>query len=152
THPVVYVAAGSHATFFQSAVYVENGGGGSGLGCDNTSGPLDRMQPRPVLVPTNPGRDSPLVWLTYRGRWGQHDKGFNNGPRGPNPKRQWLKPFSWMDSARLASPKLPDGFGLGAPVTGVFCDVVEQVSGLVNVETRSRVGVIAIVLVLILLV
>ena len=26
-HPVVYVAAGSHATFFQSAVYVENGGG-----------------------------------------------------------------------------------------------------------------------------
>lgn len=152
THPVVYVAAGSHATFFQSAVYVENGGGGSGLGCDNTSRPLDRVRPRPVLVPTDPGQDGPFAWLTYRGHWGQQEKGFNNGPQGPNTKRQWLKPFSWMDSARLASPKLPGGFALGAPVTGVFCDAVEAASGLVNVETRSRVGVILIVLALILLV
>ena len=152
THPVVYPAAGSHATFFQSAVYVENGGGGAGLGCDNTSQPLDRVQPRPVLVPTNPGLDGPFAWLTYRGHWGQQEKGFNIGPQGPNTKRQWLEPFTWMDSARLASPKLPGGFGLGAPVTGAFCRVVQEVSGLLNVETRSRVGVTVIVLVLILLV
>jgi hypothetical protein len=152
THPVVYVAAGSHATFLQSAVYVENGGGGAGLGCDNTSRPLERVRPRPVLVPTNPGHGGPSAWLTYSGHWGQREKGFNNGPQGPNTKRQWLQPFSWMDSARLASPKLPGGFGLGAPVTGVFCDAVQEVSGVVNVGTRSRVGVIVIVLVLILLV
>jgi hypothetical protein len=150
-HPVVYVAAGSHATFFQSAVYVENGGGGAGLGCDNTSRPLDRVRPQPVLVPTNPGQDGPFGWLTYRGHWGQREKGFNNGPQGPNTKRQWLEPFSWMDSARLASPKLPGGFGLGAPVTGAFCRVVQEVSGVLNVGTRSLVGVAVIVVVLILL-
>ena len=37
--------AGSHATFFDSAVYVENGQGGSGLGCDNTTEPLRRRRP-----------------------------------------------------------------------------------------------------------
>ena len=39
THPVVYPAAGSHATFYDAAVYVENGRKGSGVGCDNTSEP-----------------------------------------------------------------------------------------------------------------
>ena len=47
THPVVYPAAGSHATFFEPAVYVENGQGGSGLGCDNTTEPLRAACGRP---------------------------------------------------------------------------------------------------------
>ena len=74
THPVVYPAAGSHATFYDSAVYVENGQRGSGLGCDNTTEPLRRLPVRPVLVPTSPPLRSRFQWLTYKGRWGQKEK------------------------------------------------------------------------------
>ena len=51
THPIVYPAAGSHATFYDSAVYVENGQHGSGLGCDNTTEPLRELALRPILMP-----------------------------------------------------------------------------------------------------
>jgi hypothetical protein len=37
THPVVYSAAGSHATFYGSALYLGNGQNGSGVGCDKSS-------------------------------------------------------------------------------------------------------------------
>src|SRR5262245_38985912 len=103
THPVVYPAAGSHATFFDSAIYVENGQGGSGLGCDNTSEPLRRVVPRPVVVPTDPPRGSRFQWLTYEGHWGERQKSYNNGPTGANTKTQWRKPFTWMDGVREAS-------------------------------------------------
>src|SRR6185295_19064878 len=43
THPIVFPAAGSHATFYDNAVYIENGQGGSGVGCDNTTDPLTRV-------------------------------------------------------------------------------------------------------------
>lgn len=86
THPVVCPAAGSHATFYESAIFVENGQGGSGLGCDNTSRPVRRVAVQPGLVPTAPRRGSADQWLTYDGRWGQKEKGYNNGPTGPNTK------------------------------------------------------------------
>jgi hypothetical protein len=39
-HPIVYAAAGSHATFYGSEIYFENGRFGAGVGCDIPSGPL----------------------------------------------------------------------------------------------------------------
>jgi len=66
THPVVYPAAGSHATFYEAAVYVENGRKGSGVGCDNTTAPHERLDLRPIQVPTRPGPNS-------RHRWPDHD-------------------------------------------------------------------------------
>src|SRR5665809_37349 len=128
THPVVYPAAGSHATFYESAVYVENGQRGAGLGCDNTTEPLRRVAVRPVLIPTNPPHGSRFQWLTYEGRWGQKEKGYNNGPTGPNTKTQWLEPFSWMAGVRSTSPQLPGGFALGPTVTGAFCGTVAALS------------------------
>ncbi len=115
THPVVYPAAGSHATFYDSAVYVENGQRGSGLGCDNTTEPLRRLPVRPVLVPTDPLRGSRFQWLTYEGRWGQKEKSYNNGPTGPNTKTQWLEPFTWMRDVRSTSPQLPGASSSGRP-------------------------------------
>lgn len=152
THPVVYAAVGSHATFFDSAVYVENGQGGSGLGCDNTTEPLRRAQVRPVLVPTNPRPGSRFQWLTYNGHWGQEEKSYNNGPQGPTTKTQWLEPFGWMDGALLTSPKLPSGVVLGQAVTGAFCGAVAGVSTFVNLEARSRFGAIIIAIVLVMFV
>ncbi len=140
THPVVYPAAGSHATFFESAVFVENGQGGAGLGCDNTSDPLRRLVPRPVQIPTYAAVGSPAQWLTYEGHWGQREKGFNTGPTGPTTKTQWLEPFTWMDGLRSASPKLPGGALVGPAVTSAFCGTVAAVSELVNLEAQSRFG------------
>ena len=50
TRPIVYPAAGSHATFYDSTVYVENGQHGSGVGCDNTSEPLRTVELSPVAA------------------------------------------------------------------------------------------------------
>ena len=46
THPVVYAAAGSHATYYESRLYLGNGSNGSGVGCDNTTKPLIAVRPR----------------------------------------------------------------------------------------------------------
>ncbi len=136
THPVVYPAAGSHATFYGPAVYVENGQGGSGLGCDNTTDPLRRVEPRPVLIPTHPRENGPFKWLTFVGHWGEKEKGYNNGPQGPIEKLQWNEPFTWMAGVRTRSPELPSGFFLGPQVTGAFCGTVKAASGLVNLDAQ----------------
>jgi hypothetical protein len=146
THPIVYPAAGSHATFYDSTVYVENGQGGSGVGCDNTSEPLRRVAVHPVLVPTFPETTGPFKWLTYFGHWGQEEKGFNNGPTGPTTKTQWLEPFSWMEGQRTTSPRVPGGSIVGPAVTGAFCGAVAEVSNVINLEARSRPAAIATVL------
>ncbi len=136
-HPIVYPAAGSHATFYESAIFVENGQEGSGLGCDNTSEPLRRLRVRPILLPNHPSRQGRFKWLTYTGRWGQKEKGFNNGPTGPITKAQWREPFSWMAAQRATSPRLPGGAVLGPAVTGAFCGAVATASGFVNLEAKS---------------
>ncbi len=152
THPVVYPAAGSHATFFASAVYVENGNGGSGLGCDNTSEPLRRLRPRPVLVPDAPRPDGRFGWLTYLGHWGERHGGFSNGPTGPITKRQWSEPFAWMSGLRRASPQLPSGALAGPAVTGAFCGAVATVSSFVNLKARTTLGALLIAALVLLLV
>jgi hypothetical protein len=138
THPVVYPAAGSHATFYDSTVYVENGQGGSGVGCDNTSEPLRELKVKPVLVPTFATTTGRFKWLTYFGHWGQKEKGFNNGPTGPETKTQWLEPFTWMEGQRTTSPRLPGGSIVGPAVTGAFCGAVASVSDVINLEAKSR--------------
>jgi hypothetical protein len=145
THPVVYPAAGSHATFYDSTVYVQNGAKGSGVGCDNTSEPLREVRPHPVAIPTFPTTTGRFKWLTYFGHWGQEEKGFNNGPTGPLTKTQWLEPFSWMEKQRTTSPRLPGGSFAGPAVTGAFCGAVSTVSDVINVESRSRPAAIAMI-------
>ncbi len=140
THPVVYAGAGSHATFYESAVYIENGQQGSGVGCDDASEPLRRVAPRPLLVPTDPPPGSRFEWLRYTGRWGQKEAGFNNGPTGPNTKLQWLRPFETQSDMRSTSAKLPDGSLLGPSVTGAFCGAVAEVTGFINLKARSATG------------
>ena len=152
THPVVYPAAGSHATFFESALFIGNGQGGSGLGCDNTQEPLRRLAVQPVLVPTEPAPGSQFQWLTYTGRWGQKEKGFNNGPTGPTTKEQWLQPFAWMDGVRRASPKVPGGPTLGPAISTAFCAVAANLSGYYNYATRTLAGAIVLAVVLLLIV
>jgi len=149
THPVVYPAAGSHATFYESAIFVENGQGGSGLGCDNTSRPVRRVAVQPRLVPTAPRRGSADQWLTYDGRWGQKEKGYNNGPTGPNTKTQWREPFDWMEDVRSTSPTLPGGSVLGpASYSGISglrptYGLVPRTGVMALSWTMDKVGILA---------
>jgi hypothetical protein len=145
THPVVYPAAGSHATFYDSTVYVQNGSKGSGVGCDNTSEPLREVRVHPIAIPTFPTTTGRFKWLTYFGHWGQEEKGFNNGPTGPLTKTQWLEPFSWMEKQRTTSPRVPGGSFAGPAVSGAFCGAVSTVSDVINLESRSRPAAIAMI-------
>ncbi|MET0557322.1 MAG: hypothetical protein ABW065_01445 [Solirubrobacterales bacterium] len=143
SHPIVYPAAGSHATFYDSAVYIQNGQRGSGVGCDVTTEPLRELRPRPVLMPETAPESGPFEWLTYDGRWGEKEKGFNNGPTGPQTKTVWREPFAWMEKQRTTSPRLPGGSIAGPQITGVFCGAVASVSDLINLEAKSRFAAIA---------
>ncbi len=148
THPVVYPAAGSHATFYDSAVYVENGQGGSGVGCDNTTEPLRRVNLRPVLLPETAPEHGEFAWLTYDGRWGEREKGFNNGPTGPQTKTVWREPFAWMEKQRSTSPRLPGGSIVGPQVTGAFCGAVAAASEIINLDAKSHLAAVLTLVVL----
>ncbi|HEU5106127.1 MAG TPA: hypothetical protein VFU11_09820 [Solirubrobacterales bacterium] len=145
THPVVYPAAGSHATFYDSAVYLGNGQNGSGVGCDNTSEPLRELKLRPVLLPETAPERGAFQWLSYRGRWGEREKGYNNGPTGPVTKTVWREPFAWMEGQRSTSPRLPGGSVVGGPVTGAFCGAVVAATDLTHLATKSRAAAIGLV-------
>lgn len=133
-HPVVYPAAGSHATFYQSAIYPQNGSRGSGVGCDNTSEPLTELRPVPVLLPDRPTDRGPFAWLSFDGRWGQKEKSFNNGPTGPQTKDQWAAPFTWMEEQRWSSPRMPGGGLVGPEAVNAFCGVIATVTGVMNLQ------------------
>jgi hypothetical protein len=150
-HPVVYPAAGSHATFFDSAIYIQNGSHGSGVGCDNTTAPHARVEPEPIILPDRGPPGSQYQWLSYLGHWGEWQKGFNIGPQGAPTKSQWFEPFTWMDGVRQDSPKLPGGALLGPAPSTAFCGAIEQVSKLINLEAKTTLGALAIAVVILLL-
>jgi hypothetical protein len=132
THPVVYVASGSHASQYESALYLGRGRQGAGLGCDDTRGKSYLVRPTPILVPTLPSATSKYAWLDYRGHWGQKAKGLSSGITGPSLKRQWEEPFTWMEDLRSSTPKMPVSEGAGATVTDFFCDTVASLAGAAN--------------------
>jgi hypothetical protein len=152
THPIVFPAAGSHATFYDDAIYIQNGSHGSGVGCDNTSPPNIRSDPLPVVIPTAAAPGSEFQWLGFLGHWGQREKGFNNGPQGPTTKKQWLRPFTWMGGIRQDSPRLPRGAILGPAASTAFCGAIEGVSGFINLEAKTTLGAIGLGIALILLI
>jgi hypothetical protein len=144
THPIVYSAAGSHATFYGSALYLGNGGNGAGVGCDNTTAPLMTIRPQAILLPDAPVDHGPFAWLSYTGRWGQLEAGFNNGPTGPNTKTVWHEPFTWMNGTRDASPTVPAGALVGPSVSTAFCGAVARVTAFMNLAADTLPGAIGV--------
>jgi len=129
-HPVVYVASGSHASYYSSAVWLGRSSG-EGWGCDDTNGPSRRLQVNAVVVPTRVTTStSRYSWLAFEGRWGQRGRGPNNGPTGPNTKESWTKPLTWQDGLRGSSFQVPVASTLGQSVTGTFCGTVSLVASL----------------------
>jgi hypothetical protein len=128
--PIVYAAAGSHASKFGSGVYLGWGEDAAGFGCDVTTGPSDRVEPEVILLPNDISEATgPLAWLAWDGRWGERQRSFYNGPGGPGVRGVWTDPFPWQDERlRDSSIEIPDALTFGPGPTVVFCNVTEFAS------------------------
>jgi hypothetical protein len=72
----VYPAAGSHANFFESELYLGTSGE-QGFGCDDTRGPSDDVRPTVAVIPADEAAaDVAFQWIDYQGRWGQREASF----------------------------------------------------------------------------
>jgi hypothetical protein len=145
THPVVYPAAGSHANKYTEALYVGSSAE-AGVGCDDTRGAHRELRPAIVTIPHDPAAAaSELPWITFRGRWGELQPAFFNGPTGPNLKTQWTEPITWAESWRDRSYAVPTGGVLGTDATDFFCTAVAKGSrGLVQLIRSPLITLIAL--------
>jgi hypothetical protein len=129
---VLFVATGSHATYFGQATYLGRGAS-EGFGCDDTSDATLQIHPQTQLLPEVPDHaDAPFSWLAFQGRWGQKEKGINNGPTGPAAKSSWSQPIDWLGGLRDTSLPVPEASGFGISVTDFFCGAVTQGSIILN--------------------
>lgn len=125
THPRVYPAAGSHATFYSNETFLAWGERNSGFGCDVSSGPSVRTPLAAVLLPDEIDPDGEFAWLLYEGRWGERQPGPFNGPVGPSLNARWLDPWEASDDWRPFSIVVPGSRTLGPTMTDAFCGLTE---------------------------
>ena len=146
THPVVHAAAGSHANYYDDALYLGTSGE-QGFGCDDTRGPSDDVRPTVAVIPGDTeAAVSAFPWLGFEGRWGQREEAFYNGPTGPNTKESWTKPISYMEEkGRDLSYAVPAGGALGTTATDFFCGAVSQGSEVVR-KLADRPGRLLLIL------
>lgn len=126
THPMVFPAAGSHASYTRAGMFIARGGR-QGLGCDDARATEDVEHPELVVIPSE--KDLALKeqpWLGFEGRWGELQPSFYNGPTGPVDKLQWAHPFEWssLRGALRPAARMPStGLSL-TPATDAFCTMV----------------------------
>jgi hypothetical protein len=124
-HPVVRPAAGSHANFYEEALYLGSSGG-EGVGCDDTTGPTVDVRPIVRTIPSDPEQArAAFPWIAFEGRWGEFQRSPFNGPRGPNLTMRWAEPIEWSQDWRDRSLAVPGGGVLGTGTTDFFCGAVE---------------------------
>lgn len=105
THPIVYVAHGSHANYFAGDEVYSNGMsiGQTRIEIFDRTGKVGALRPRIIRLPeraeveANPQAWPGAEWLPYRGRWGEKaPQGDFSGPYGPADKGvQWNDPYAW---------------------------------------------------------
>jgi hypothetical protein len=144
THPVAYIATGSHAAYFQRERYL--GKGGSAIfGCEDTGNSTTRIPVRTILLPNVPvAADSRFAWLDFAGRWGQKEDGINNGPTGPVDHSSWAHPLTWAADLRTSSLSVPELGVQGLSVTDFFCGAVNFGAAAANWGALHPVAFLAI--------
>ena len=86
THPVVYPAAGSHANFYSSELYL-GASGSQGVGCDDTRNADLTLRPTVATIPSAPAAAlADFPWIGFEGRWGELQPAFFNGPNRTQPE------------------------------------------------------------------
>jgi RsiW-degrading membrane proteinase PrsW (M82 family) len=168
THPVAYVAQGSHANYFAGDEVYPNGKdiGNTRIEIMDRTGTADRAIPEVILIPrrevvTADAADWPgAEWLPFRGHWGelagQSDFG---GPLGPADKgEQWETPYAWgmaqpLDTNVWYANRLrveivgapPDGTRIGlATEHGQTLDIEELGNlALMHADPPAGTGVVA---------
>ena len=149
--PVVYPSAGSHASYYGSALYIGRSAS-EGFGCDTTDGPSERTDPSVVLLPDeSSGPDDELAWLDFDGRWGERQSGPFNGPTGPKDKERWSRPIDWHDQLRSDSVIVPAGDSTGDSIVNAFCSIVEAGSGALVTFKTSPLRLVITLAVLVLI-
>jgi hypothetical protein len=152
THPVVHPAEGSHANFYDSAVYLGRAAD-QGVGCDDTSGDHVDLRPAVVTIPSDPAAArAQFPWIAYEGHWGERQPAFFNGPTGPNLKDQWTAPIQWSEDWRDRSYAVPGTSLLGTSATDLFCAAIAQGSDLLRRATADPVPTITVVLLVLALI
>lgn len=151
THPVVYPAAGSHANFFDAALFLGRSAS-EGVGCDDTTGPHVDLRPDVRTIPSDADAAAALYpWIAFEGRWGERREAFFNGPTGPNLKTQWAQPITWSEGWRTTSQAIPGGGALGTSATDFFCGAVAAGSNFVRrfaTNPTLTLGILAVLLAL----
>ena len=153
THLVVHPAAGSHANFYEDALFLGTSAE-QGFGCDDTRDPADPLRPTIAVVPSDPeAARAAYPWLAFQGRWGQREESFYNGPTGPNTKESWTHPISYMEEkGRDVSYAVPAGGALGTGATDFFCGAVSSGSEVVRKLADQPVRLLVILALAVLLV
>ena len=152
THPVVHPAAGSHANYYDEALFLGRSAE-QGVGCDDTTGPTFEIRPAVQTIPSDAGdaRES-FPWITFEGRWGELQKAFYNGPTGPNLKGQWTEPILWTEGWRDHAYAIPAGGVLGTGATDLFCGGVATGSDVLRRAADSPLPVVLALLLVVALI
>ena len=144
THPVVYPAAGSHANFYEDALFLGRSAE-QGVGCDDTTGPSITLRPDVRTIPGDAAAaQAAYPWIAFEGRWGERQEAFYNGPTGPNLKLQWAEPITWAEVWRDNGYAVPAGGAFGTDATDFFCGAVEAGSNLVLRIAESPTTALAV--------
>ncbi len=148
-HPVIYPAAGSHATHYEQELYLGWGENGTGFGCDNsrptgTETPLDV-----IVVPDDPDPNSEFGWATFGGRWGERQPWEFNGPRSPNLTRRWADPVADMSNWRESSLIVPGSGSLGPNVTDTFCMLSSSGAAIISWADQNQRTLLMVLTVLV---
>ncbi len=153
-HLVTFPGEGSHADYYQSAVWLAWGENGSGFGCDQSQEDLARVTLKAIVIPQKIDPNGPFAWTLFQGRWGEYHPWQFNGPKSPNMSGRWMKPIGWTDDLRSASYPVPhtSTFGVGP---GQFFCTLSTIGGTaakqVQVFPQAILGVLGAIITILLL-
>jgi hypothetical protein len=115
THAVVHPAAGSHANFYEEALFLGRSGS-EGVGCDDTNGPTFDLRPAVKTIPSDPAAArAAFPWIAFEGRWASSSERSSTGQPARTSRRNGLVRFSGRRASGATAASPSQGPGLSGP-------------------------------------